>query len=344
MCRISFLMLFICFCTSPVLAAPVAKPAKVNPFGVMLDGGGMTVQDKIAVAKSLGVTYIRLPQVSVKDWKGRNTDVEAYKKAGFKIILTVRNEGVFGPPPGPSIPPVDMKLYKKTVSDILDKCRPELLVIENEENNVMFYQGTPAEYAAQLKACCEIAHSKGIKCTNGGLVSSFLAAMVWKHYRDTDQIAAAEDLEKRAFTVEQANAFKSPRGRTQLQGYIDFGKTLIGIYKNAGIDYVNFHWYIPDAKALQEAVDYLRSETGLQPITNEIGLYSGNPTVTEQLMAKVVDLKMPYAVWYSLDQPDYNALQTSYGSLRPGGEVFKSFIADRYGKRPTTSSTVKKKH
>lgn len=329
-------VLLLLFLASLTFAAtPSARTASNCPFGVMLGGPGMTVKDQIAVAKSLGITYIRPSQVTVDGWKGSDPEIDAFQKAGYKIILTVRNNGAYGPPPGWTVPPVDMSFYKKTMGSILDKCRPSLLIVENEENSPQYYQGTVAQYAAQLKAACDVAHSKGIKCTNGGLVSSFVAAMVWSHYREQGDNARADDFAKRVFTTEQARTLQDPRGRTRVAEFVAAGKEFLKVYKESGVDYVNFHWYIPDAKAFAETVEYLRSETGLQPITNEIGLFNGNPEMTGQLMAAIADLKLPYAVWFSLDVPGYTALQTSYGTLRPNGDVFKAFIQERYGKRPT---------
>ena len=81
----------------------------------------------------------------------------------------------------PTIPPEDMQVYKQTLWEILDKYRPIIIAVENEENSKIFYTGTPEEYSSQLKAACEVAHSKGIKCTNGGMVSSLVALLVYNH-------------------------------------------------------------------------------------------------------------------------------------------------------------------
>ena len=45
-------------------------------------------------------------------------------------------------------------------------------------------------------------------------------------------------------------------------------------------------------------------------------------------MGKIVDLGLPFAVFFSLDRRSV-ALQNDDGSLRPNGQAFKRFLADR---------------
>lgn len=62
-------------------------------------------------------------------------------------------------------------------------------------------------------------------------------------------------------------------------------------YKQAGADFMNFHWYIADTNALGEAATYLRTASGLPIMTNEVGQQKTmDPTQVTNVMKKIVDL------------------------------------------------------
>lgn len=150
-------------------------PTEENPFGVML--GGKNVES----ASKLGVAYYRPTSIFIDKWDGTCGECDEALAQGLKLILTVRNNG--GREQS-TTPPQDLALYKKVLGEVLDKYQLEVLVIENEENSAaLFYSGTPEEYHSELKAACEVAHAKRIKCTNGGFVSSLVALLVADNYR-----------------------------------------------------------------------------------------------------------------------------------------------------------------
>ncbi len=235
----------------------------------------------------------------------------------MKLVLTVRASG-----PLPTAPPNDLTADQRTLGRVLDKYRPAVLVVENEENSALFYTGTPEEYAAELKAACQVAHPKGIPCTNGGLVSALVALLVYDHYLGSGQSAAAQDFAARAFTPEIRRQLDSPQAEEQ----IGKGTALPSAYRAAGVDYVNFHWYIAGTRALEEAVAYLKAQTGLPVITSEIGPFTDDPNQTTAIMGKVVELGLPIAVWFGLDGPKARGLVNPDGSLRSTGKSFKRFI------------------
>ena len=103
-----------------------------HPFGVMLDGSGLDTPTRIATARELGVGIFRPWDIILDEWTGRHGDTEAFLKAGFTIIMTVRNNGKGGPPPKPTSPPKDLDAYKKTLGEVIETYRPELLVVEHE--------------------------------------------------------------------------------------------------------------------------------------------------------------------------------------------------------------------
>jgi hypothetical protein len=305
-----------------------------NPFGVMFADTG-----KVEIAKELGVAYYRPISVFVNRWNGSCPECDAAVAAGLNLVLTVRNNGGLGQP---TTPPTDLVSYKKIIGEIIEKYKPVVLVVENEENSkALFYSGTPEQYNAQLAAACEVAHSQGIKCTNGGLVSSLVAMLVVEDYLNQGESLKAEDYLKRTLGSKLEAKFGSKQMRAadlldkpKTAGQLAKGKALLTGYKDAGADYVNFHWYIADTGALKEAIDYLQRVTGLPAITNEVGQQrNSDPEQVTAVMQKVLEIGIPIAIWFSVDVPGYGqakSLVDADGNLRQNGEAYKSFLKKNF--------------
>lgn len=300
-------------------AAQVLEGAdrRANPFGVMLPSRLVRSFEGIRVARALGAVYFRPDSVFLEPGPATCAVCDPALEAGLKLVLTVRNNG-----PRATSPPADLAAYQRAVAGVLDRYRPALLVVENEENSALFYGGTPDQYLSQLRAACEAARRRGVPCANGGLVSSLAALLVYESYLAAGQRARAESFASRAFPPGQTRWLGSPRVRDQIRK----GESLLAGYRNAGADYVNLHWYIGDPQALEETVAYFRAQTGLPVITNEVGQFNLDPHQTEAIMAKIVELGLPVAVWFGLDGPKARGLVNADGSLRPTGEAFQRFI------------------
>ncbi len=320
----------------PILTTPVAvaAPGVVrNPFGLLLGGGLIDDQHRVDLARALGVQYFRPWYVTIEAWNGACYDpaCDLARSAGLKLILTVRNN-VTGESPFPSSPTRDLEAYRRALSDILDKYQPEVLVVENEENSTDYWIGTPDEYAAELKAACEVAHAQRIKCANGGLSSQSLVLLVWADYIDRHLMTEAcsfvqradpqlaSDLCRLAAVDQLADGARELVGRT---------RQLAGIYPSSGQDLLNIHWYVADKSALSEAVAYLRRTVNLPVMSNELGQPDQSPEVVEKMLSAALDLQLSYAVWFSLDRESV-ALQNDDGSLRPNGAAFRNFMQAHY--------------
>jgi len=310
---------------------PTVQPKTTgNPFGVMISGD--TSQVKAQTAVKLGAKYYRPISIFLDKWSGTCAECDAAVGAGLKLVLTVRNNN--GGPQNPTTPPSDINSFKQTLGQIVDKYRPEVLVIENEENSgALFYNGTTQQYLQELKAGCEVAHQKRIKCTNGGLVSSLVVFLVSENYRANGDTKKADEYLNRSLLgakqklISQAN---SAKGREEIAQ----GKELLAGYKSAGADFTNFHWYIADTKALGEAASYLRTASGLPIMTNEVGQQANtDPNQVTSVMQEIKNLGLPYALWFSMDTnpPDgARALNETNGTLRPNGEAYAQFIKKNY--------------
>src|SRR3990167_491097 len=294
-----------------------------NPFGLMIGTPNITLAERIALVKELGAIYFRPNSVFLDKWNGNCSECQAAISEGIGLILTIRNNGGLGQP---TTPPTDYNVFKQILGEILDKYPPELLVVENEENSAaLFYDGTPQEYLQELSVACEVAHSKAIKCTNGGLVSMLVTGLVANNYLEQGDPAKADEYLLRALSPEEYQQYQNMSQELKLE-QLNKGKALLAGYKTSGADYVNFHWYNADTPALQEAVDYLQAMTGLVTMTNEVGQHNEEPQQVTDVMGKIVELNIPYAVWFSVASNKARALIDTNGSLRPNGEAFKTFI------------------
>ena len=79
------------------------------------------------------------------------------------------------------------------------------------------------------RAACQVAHARGVPCTNGGLVSTLVALLVYNHYRQGGQTTAAQDFATRAFTPEEARLLNSPKAEEQIRK----GNALLAAYRAA---------------------------------------------------------------------------------------------------------------
>ncbi|MBI2889305.1 MAG: hypothetical protein HYY13_00815 [Nitrospirae bacterium] len=335
--------------TEEVLAESGKRPARAptairassdgNPFGVMLP------RKHAEVARQLGVRFYRPNAVFVDQWNGKSGECELAHAQGLDLVLTIRNDGGRKP----TSPPKDLDRFRRVVAEILAACRPVLLVVENEENSeALFYTGTPEEYHRELSAACAAAHERGIPCTNGGLVSNlvlFLLAedLEMRGQKDEAGRVMDEGLGKKALEklgkgkIHGTALLRTERAHQQLTK----GRALLAGYRDAGADYVNFHWYVPRPEWMAQAVAYLTRVTGLPALTNEMGRQlSEDPAEVRALMKQVLDLKLPLAVWFSIDVPGFGgarALVAEDGALRANGRAFKEFLAERF-ERPGQSA------
>ena len=311
-------------------AAPPGADSGANLFGLLLGADSIDDQYRVELAKALGAAYFRPWYVNVEAWSGACYDVacDLGPNAGLKLILTARNN-VGEAPPFATTPPKDGAAYRRNLSEILTRYHPEVLVVENEEDAAQYWAGTPEQYGALLKAACQVAHEQKTPCANGGLSSKTTALLVWADYIEHQQITEACSFVQRTSAVLAADLCRFTALEhlsDEDKAAVNTGRKLLDIYKSSGQDYLNFHWYVPDKSAFSEAVNYLRRMTNLPVMSNEIGQTDQSPEAVQKLLSAAADLKLAYAVWFSLDRDPVQALQNADGSLRPNGQAFREFM------------------
>ncbi|MEP6512522.1 MAG: hypothetical protein ABJA79_01540 [Parafilimonas sp.] len=316
-------------------------PGKIA-IGALVSSGAGNIKDAATRLKAyqlLNVTYVR-HGIFMNAWNGSNAFYNTLQNAGYKIILNVAYlpQGA-----GPQPFPTNLEEYKRTLNDILSTYKPEVVVIENEEYNPTYHTGTAQQYINELKVAIEVAHSIGLKVTNGGLTARVMTMMVWKDYRDRGLKAEADNFARRTMSPDLlADLPELTKHKSIANGVRQFND-LLEAYKNLDIDYINFHWYEPigqrtnanartaahiDTKALGEAIEYIQRKTGKPVITNEIGQFNQSPDIVKDILEKCVELKLPYIIWYSGDGGEGKAVALTNldGSMRENGRVFADFV------------------
>jgi hypothetical protein len=321
---------------APALPAAAATLPQETRLGVMAAGAkGKKV--RLGVPSALGVRYVR-PNVAVRlGMTGQNlTQLDDTTAAGFSLVLNLNNAPTKA---NPAVPPTELTGYKNAVAAALDRYKPALAVIENEELADKFYSGTPRQYLAELNAATEVARQKKVPITNGGIVSSAVMLATWNDYWTRGMRKQADDYAKRAFPLSRL----APRVQKDLPTSANPKKPILGSnptqkrllrealqlitgYRKAKIDYVNFHWYGAGSKALKESIDFLERATRKPAVTNEIGQFNRDPSTVTSLLTATAQKKLAYVVWYGGDGSGGAAgLFDAKGTLRPNGTAFKSF-------------------
>jgi hypothetical protein len=315
-------------------------------FGVMVaktEGNLIPPSQQVKVAKALGVNYIRA-RIDIDSWGGSNEAYDIYKDAGLKVLLNI-NSGIPRTATGDHNPlpfPTDMTAYSKTVNSILDKYKPEIVVIENEEDNPNYHSGTADEYINELKTGIQIAHSKGLKVTNGGITYRETCLIIYDDMMQHGQQQKAKEFAQKVFPAVLLQRLNNAAPIIQHQ--IEFGRKIIAAYKTLDLDYVNFHWYEPvkargaagedkndtivDPKVFEFVADYLKTTTGKPVMTNEFGVFNTAPSLVKGILQAAHDSNLAYAIFYSADGGAGKAvaLQNGLGELRENGAAFRDFV------------------
>jgi len=335
LCRIAALAALL------VLGWEATTPAKAdNPFGVILGplpGEGLDMT--LARARGLGITWLRPPDVYLSHWnpKAPCPTCLQYRNSGLRLALVVRAQGQDWPSYKPSSPPSDLGGYKASLDSLLDVWKPILVVVEAGENSAAALSNPGTDYAAylsELDAACAVAHAHKMFCTNGGLSSRSVAAAYWLDLLARGQTDQACDFARRVFYSEKDPfagqalcAYQTPQSVPDaVKGPIlaDADK-LLARYRSSPIDVVNFHWFIHDARALSQMVDYVSNITGKRVVSSEMGQWNWDaaPAHVRPLLRAAFAAQMQMVLWYSIESDNTASLFGSDGLLRPAGWEFQ---------------------
>ena len=326
-------LLFVLF----LLTAGLAAQAD-NPFGVALwPAPGQDMAMMAARAGALEVAFYAPPPLYVDRFRPDPNcpACKALSRSGLSVVLTVRNTGRDSAPRRPSAPPEDFDAYGRTVAAMLDQWRPVLLVVEEEENRLYRFAGTPIDYRKELETACKVAHDRGVRCANGGLSFESVTAVAWLALLRGGKADQACDFSRRAL-YERADGLCAYRRAQDVppdlrERLLQGADQLLPIYRDAPIDAVNFRWNGGDAAALAQTIEALGKATGKPVITSEMSLRraDSDPSHVRPLMRAAMAGGLAVAIWDSRDGEDSTALFDEEGRLRPAGQEFAHQMSGR---------------
>jgi hypothetical protein len=336
----------------PVLLLCACSPApRVGTFTPHLTNGTIreSTEDIIHDAKALGVDLERIHQMVGRPLNG---DVAAFHAAGIETQLTIKTG------PGTISQPLDTEAKQTAFGDdlgaLLDQYRTPLLSVENEETADNFFAGTPDQYLTELDIAAWVARAHGVTITDGGIPWPPIALVTWNHLRQTKGTGIADAFLATVFRetglawIVQDLTGVTPAdpdpyshlSREALRVSWKDAEYLLAQFRSAPIDYVNFHWYVPDdvggyrstgsysdVQALRGAIASIKGITGKQVVTNEVGQRGTTPgAVTGTLQVLVDETKAPFVLWFDADGIPAHGLHDAPGQLRPNGEVFAAKV------------------
>jgi len=322
----------------------LSHPARAeNPYGVMMWPVAGFQDFSVALARSagLGVAWFRPTNVYIDRLpkSGACSECTALLRSPLRLALTVRNAPGAG---RPSTPPSDMEDYKRRLGTILDLWKPQLLVVEQEEDLPATYSALDVSkaYAQQLEAACQVAHARSILCTNGGLSYEATSVLIWLAFADRGKMEQACAYARGTLYQKgrpDAGAILCPKGGQILidskarSDQLALARKLLDVYKKSPIDAVNFHWYGHDAGTLSETVDMLKRLTSKPVLSNEMGQrpWDAEPGRVRALLRAAFASQMVTAIWLSMDTQNTVSLFDEDGSLRPAGKEFAHQMSGR---------------
>ena len=319
------------------LAASPAARAE-NPFGVALyPAPGQDFSLMAARAGALDVAWFRPPTLYVDRWRPdpNCAACRALAKSGLSLALTVRNTGRDAPPRRPSAPPEDTDAYGRAVGSMLDQWHPALLVVEEEENRLYRFAGTPVDYRKELETACKASHQRSVACANGGLSYEAVTAATWLQLLRDGKPDIACDYARRSF-YDRLGTVCSYRRAEDVppdvrEKLLQNADALLPIYRTSSLDAVNFRWNGADAVALAQTIDAIGRLTGKPVISTDLSLrrQDSDPRHVRPLMRAAMAGGMKVAIWTSVDAEDSTALIDEQGRLLPAGQEFAHQMSGR---------------
>jgi hypothetical protein len=311
-----------------------SKPLRTNPFG-LVGAATMGLSTQLSAGSRLGVPYFRTVAAVVDDDVYFAQDTRQIRDAGLKVVLGIRSfaKNPFsqnGDPPAEQFPS-RLDAYKQGVGKAIDQARPVLVTIGNESAIPDSFGGKAQQYQTMLAAACTIAHRHGIPCASDGMLAGSIARYTYYYlyYVEKDQ-AGAEAFREGGFAEYMLGEAPQQIKTRVEQNLLPW----IQAYKNANPDFVNFHWYSRpgvdpkgNADAFATVARVLQRATGRPAITNEHGLRDDDAAVLTCRMRTVIELRMPYAIFYNSDAGEAHprALMESDGTMRVTGLAFGDF-------------------
>ncbi|MBA3789186.1 hypothetical protein H0X32_02195 [Patescibacteria group bacterium] len=344
------LCVFLGICAWPFSATHLFSKASVSSIhnsSVTKFGIHFTDSRAIEVGQALHIQAERFSYAMGTAVPPSAANIAAAEKAGIGAVVTytnVANPNGTGTRTDPRAGPTPDAVFETSFTAALDATHPTIAVMQNEEDNLASWGGTTDEYLHMLSLAARIAHAKRYPITNGGISSGGLDIAYWHYLWMSGDHQAADAFARVAFAANIITDKKQILGdipdstnparvifgnNSILRAKLTRVEALIVGYKATGIDYINAHWYEVPPSAKGRALAWLGQTTGLQVMSNEMGVYETNPPLITSMLNEAITLQMPYAVWNAnIGMAGNNSplVDQSTAAILPNGIAFKDFV------------------
>jgi hypothetical protein len=309
----------------PPCDAPVTELC--NPFGVDLEAAALSGDAYWAfITKTLEVPFYRPPPI-VLDTGAACDRCAGAAAQGLRLVLAVRASGT---PGTPASPPADLAAFRQQLGALLDTYagKVEAVVVEDGADTPAVWAGSADGYLAEVAAACEVAHAKGVKCTDGGLATTTMvlllaeydlsmgngqsAVSVVTEAGDNPEVQAAFATWPPATAADVSAALAGQKAR------FDAAHALLAGVRAAGVDYASFHWHERGQDALDLAIAFTRTRTGCNSVaTPDLGQRTQDAFELMHKAGDAAELGLRLVVWTARD--DGGAVVDASGALTTNG-------------------------
>jgi hypothetical protein len=211
--------------------------------------------------------------------------------------------------------------------------------LENEENNSGYRvldSNSASYYITQLSQVIPLAHTRGIKVSNGGVTGHTMKYVVYNWLIGQGRTDDANLILNNEFTTGQKNAIIANTYTTTYADQIAIVNSVLSNGASIGLDYFNYHWYfgsgssqpiVPLVDTALLAKEAFEALSGLPVVSNEIGQHNAVIAHPTDVLKSFTKANIKYLIWTDGDSNNgMGALHNSDGTLRLNGENFADFM------------------
>lgn len=320
-------------CNSQTSESAYKPPTQL---GAMIFGAPDSLKSKLAILDSVGVTLTRDSHVTTT-WNGSSSRMQYWTAHGVKVLLNVN----FMPQTSKrSFVSGDYLVdYLDALVDIIEKTKPAVVVIENEELNAKYYSGPIEVYQNQLKNSIDVAHACGVEVTNGGFTTRDLRNLTYRDLATYDSVRAAWFLYN---CIPEAERAKLVSGKSPaLELTISNAQRQLYWCAKSDLDYINVHLYVElinrtksgltttenKLAGLQEILDYVVKVGGKPVICNEAGIIRQDYQLSYDFAKFLSGSGIKYGCFWSGGAGYYHKVRDDGSSkLSKNGKGLRDFI------------------
>lgn len=207
-------------------------------------------------------------------------EAESIKKQNLSPVMRV----LLGTPtPSP-------QTLQKDITEIINAAHPSLIIIDSNETSAIPKQYSFESYTALLNEACNLCHSHGISCTNGGLEDSALIDFYLTTLDDDpveyQRILNSLTPQQRKHVIRKTAPSSAARVREYLKHY-----------RELPLDYINIVWRNFPEWLFGNIAKFIKGKFNKDTVTSEI-LIPANQEHRDEYLRYVRNMRLDYVIWH----------------------------------------------